>query len=403
VKLARRKVDHVIFIVKENRTFDHLFGRFPGADGATEGLTCDGTEVQLRRAHDDSPGAQHSFLAGIVAINGGEMNCFDQVSGGRALQGYVQYGRSQIPSYWAYARRFTLADRFFSSAYGPTMVEHYWIIAAQSDRFVDNIRAKQGQGGTGRVGEYCDDPLERALSFRRLSEADEARVFALEEEAAAPAIERYFIERWPCNDIRILPDHLEAAGISWRYYTTQSPYYQVIRSVPHVRYGPMWRKVVDTATFGPDVEAGRLPQVTWLIPPVSLSDHPAYGALCDGESWTVRTINTIMRSPEWRSTVIVLTWDDFGGFYDHVPPPHVDVYGMGPRVPAIIISPWARRGHVWSETAEFSSVLRLIETIFDVPALTERDRNANDMLGAFDFRQDPLPPLVLEERDCSSA
>ena len=155
--------------------------------------------------------------------------------------------------------------------------------------------------------------------------------------------------------------------------------------------------------FVPDVEAGELPSVSWLVPPADLSDHPGYGALCDGENWTVRQLNAIMQSPDWKHTAVVLTWDDFGGYYDHVPPPHVDLYGYGPRVPAIVISPWSRPETIWSETADFSSVLKFIETIFELPPLTERDANANDMLSAFDFEQRRNPPLVLEERDCSLA
>jgi hypothetical protein len=99
--------------------------------------------------------------------------------------------------------------------------------------------------------------------------------------------------------------------------------------------------------------------VTWLIPPTDVSDHPGFGSFCDGRNWTVRILNAIMTSRFWPRTAVVLTWDDFGGFYDHVPPPHVDIYGMGPRVPALIISPWARRGYIFHETAEFSSVLKL--------------------------------------------
>lgn len=401
--LARRRIRHIVFLVKENRTFDHLFGRFPGADGATEGATCDGTVVPLARARDDSPGPAHSFQSGIIAINGGRMNCFDQLDSGRDLEGYVQYEEEQIPNYWAYARAFTLADRFFSSSYGPTAVEHYWIIASQSDRFVDNERPLDGQGGEGRVGEYCDDALERAWSFERLTSEEEEDVFRMEDEVDVKGIRAHWIERWPCHDIRILPDLLEERGISWRYYTGTSPYFMVIRGIPHVRYGPMWEKVVHESTFVPDVEGRALPQVSWLVPTVDVSDHPGYGALCEGENWTVRQLNAIMRSPEWRHTAIVLTWDDFGGFYDHVPPPHLDIYGYGPRVPAIIISPWARSGAIWSETSDFSSVLKLIETVFDLPSLTDRDANANDMLSAFDFEQEPLPPLLLEERDCSLA
>ncbi len=109
-----------------------------------------------------------------------------------------------------------------------------------------------------------------------------------------------------------------------------------------------------------------------------------------------------MRSPEWATTAVVITWDDFGGFYDHVPPPHVDLYGFGPRVPMLLISPWARSGHIAHQTLEFSSVLKMIETIWDLEPLTERDRRASDMLDLFDFEGRPQRPLVREERDCSA-
>jgi phospholipase C len=114
-------------------------------------------------------------------------------------------------------------------------------------------------------------------------------------------------------------------------------------------------------------------------------------------------MNALQQSPDWNETAVVIAWDDFGGFYDHVPPPHIDLFGLGPRVPAIIASPWSRSGYVDSKTYEFSSVLKFIETIFDLPALTGRDRRANDMLDAFDFQQEPLEPLILEQRDCSIA
>jgi phospholipase C len=399
---ARRKIDHIIFIVKENRTFDHLFGRFPGADGATTGVTCDGSVVPLTRARDDSRGTVHSFLAGLRAINGGEMNCFDELQTGARPRSYIQYRPDQIRSYWRYAERFVLADRFFSSSYGPTWVEHLWIIASQSDRFVDNERDIPSQRGTGDLGEYCEDPAERVWSFPRMNAEERREVFRLEERTQLEAIEARWIERWPCNDIRTMPDLLEKAGVSWRYYTTDSPYYQALKAIPHIRFGPMWRHVVRPEYFVPELEAGKLAAVTWLIPPTPESDHPDLGNFCDGRNWTVRMLNAIMRSPTWERTAVVLTWDDFGGFYDHVPPPHVDIYGMGPRVPALIISPWARRGHVFHETSEFSSVLKLISTVFDLPSLTARDRNANDLLGAFDFRQRPQRPLLLEEEPCAA-
>jgi phospholipase C len=404
VALSRRKIEHIVFIVKENRTFDHLFGRFPGADGATSGMTCDGERVPLRPAGDRVPEIDHGFVEGLVAINGGRMDCFDHLGGGEDLDSYLTYDREGIPNYWALAEHFTLADRFFSSIYGPTGVEHMWVIASQSDRFVDMER--RGQYGTGEPRERCLDPAERAYSFKVLTEAEEAEAFRLEEiPAIVPLTSRYWTERWPCSDIEILPDLLEERDISWKYYQGGHSQMKVMDGIKHVRFGPMWEKVVDNEEFLPDLENAALPQVSWLIPPDGLNDHPRGGkaSMCAGENWTVEILNALQQSPYWEETAVVLTWDDFGGFYDHVAPPHVDLYGLGPRVPAIIISPWAKPGYIDGRTYEFSSVLKFIETVFALPSLTERDRRASDMLGAFDFLQRPVAPLILEPRTCPDA
>ena len=165
VEEASRHIKHVVFIIKENRTFDHMFGSFPGADGTSFGFTCDGRRIPLTHAADDAPGPDHSFTAGLTAINGGRMNCFDELSGGADLQSYVQYREPDIPNYWAYARQFVLADRFFSSTYGPTGIEHLFTVAAQTDRFIDHERRNMdGQfGDNGIPREYCEDPSERAV------------------------------------------------------------------------------------------------------------------------------------------------------------------------------------------------------------------------------------------------
>jgi phospholipase C len=171
--------------------------------------------------------------------------------------------------------------------------------------------------------------------------------------------------------------------------------------IEHWRNGPMWDKVVPESQLYEDLERGDLPAMSWVVPPQSGNDHPSSKhGICEGENWTVRALNAIMRSDDWPTTAVVLTWDDFGGFYDHVPPPHVDLYGMGPRVPAIVISPWARSGYVDHRVYDFSSVLKTAERLFGLPALHERDRRASDMFGAFDFDQEPLDPLLLDERDC---
>jgi phospholipase C len=400
--LAREKIKHILFLVKENRSFDHMFGRFPGAEGVTYGETCDEKRIPLKRAPDRAGDPDHSFVAGLTAINGGKMNCFDRLRNGTELQGYVQYHEEDIPNYWAYAKHFTLADYFFSSIYGPTGVEHLWIVSGQSDRFVDHERP--GQFGTGPAREYCEDDKERAWSFKKLSPAERDHAFELEyRPQIVKLVRRYWMERWPCTDIKILPDLLEANGISWKYYQPEVPLRQILRMIRHVRFGPMWEKVVSQSEFLGDVANGRLSEVSWLIPPNSGNDHPYlegdYG-ICDGENWSVEILNAIQKSEYWDSTAVILTWDDFGGFYDHVPPPHVDLYGMGPRVPALIISPWSKPGYIDSSVYEFSSVLKFIERIHGLPALGPRDARASDMLEAFDFDQEPLDPLILEQRDC---
>jgi phospholipase C len=394
VAAARHKIEHVVFVIKENRTFDTMFGTYPGADGATQGETCDGQILPLGHATDRVDDAGHSFADGISAINGGRMNCFNPI-------GFVQYQQADIPNYWTYAQHFTLADRFFTSIYGPTGVEHLWTFAAQSDRFVDHERP--GQFGTGRR-EFCDDPSELAFSLPDVGRQMQEHLYRLEEQGAAGAdqIQTYYRPRWPCTDVAVLPDRLDAAGISWKDYLGENEWVQPLRMVRHVRFSSMYDNVVPAAAFLKDLHAGKLPSVSWLTPPFGLSEHPP-ASMCAGENWTVQILNALMESPEWSSTAVVLTWDDFGGFYDHVTPPHVDLYGLGPRVPALIISPYAKPGAIDHTTYEFASVLRFIETVFDVPPLTSRDAGASDMLSAFDFNQQPLDPLVLTERTCPAA
>jgi phospholipase C len=402
VTAAKRRIEHVVFMVKENRTFDTMFGRFPGADGATEGLVCDGTTVPLARATDDAPGPDHSFQGALKAINGGRMNCFDRLNGGLSRQSYVQYHREDLPNYWRIAETYGLADRFFSSVYGPTGIEHLFTVAATTDRFTDHERAgMEGQfGENGIPREYCEDPTERALSFRRLTRQERREAFVIEEGSEPGLLNPYWEERWPCTRVETLPERLTDAGVSWKYYVGQNDYVKTMKWVRNIRFGADYRKVVDDERFLEDLTDGRLPAVSWLVPDVTYSDHPAAGSICRGENWTVRVLNALMASPEWRHTAVFITWDDFGGFYDHVPPPHVDLYGFGPRVPLLVVSPWAVPGMIDSTVYEFASVLKTIETIWDIDPLTKRDANASDLLGMFDFDGPPIPDPGLEQRTC---
>jgi phospholipase C len=414
-------IKHVIFLVKENRSFDHYFGAYPGAEGATEGGTIqdcgattwrDGPVVDLDPAplvlpHD----LGHAFAPGLYSINGGKMNGFNCVSLGQDMMGYSQHSRRTLPGYWAYADRFVLADHFFTSMYGPTFPEHLYTVAAQSYGIVDN------KTNTDTEGNYCNDPLEETKRFRleELTKSDIHNIMELEENITAevPAqlirIAAYWEPTRTCIDIKVLPDLLQRKGISWKYYANADAWMNALQAIDHVRNGPMWRKVQPPETFLEDVGRGQLPAVSWLIPPEgNPNEHPGSGTnVCEGENWTIEYLNAVMKSEDWPSTAIVIVWDDFGGFYDHVAPPHYDIMGLGPRTPALIISPWTvpgdnrDGGSIDSTVYEFSSVLRFIEDIHGLKPMTDRDRQADPLSGAFDFEQEPnLDPLFLQPRDC---
>ncbi|HEX6581298.1 MAG TPA: alkaline phosphatase family protein [Actinomycetota bacterium] len=416
-------IQHVIFLVKENRSFDHYFGTYPGAEGATEGGTiedCDATafgdgpvidleEAPLVLPHD----LGHAFAPGLYSINGGKMNGFNCVSLGDDLMGYLQHSRETLPAYWAYADRFVLADQFFTSMYGPTFPEHLYTVAAQSYGIVDNKTT------TNVEGNYCDDDTEITKRFpiEDLTDADVERIMALEEDITSDVpgqlirIAAYWESTRTCINIPVLPDKLERKGISWRYYANADSWMNALQAVEHVRSGPMWDKVVPPETFLQDVRRGELPAVSWLIPPEgNPNEHPgSMTNVCEGENWTVEYLNAVMRSDAWPNTAIVIVWDDFGGFYDHVVPPHYDIMGLGPRTPALIISPWTKAGEnpdggsIDSTVYEFSSVLRFIEDLHGLKPMTDRDRQADPLSGAFDFEQEPrLDPLIIEPRDCPS-
>ena len=140
-----------------------------------------------------------------------------------------------------------------------------------------------------------------------------------------------------------------------------------------------------------DIAASRLPPVTWITPRFQLSQHPDFN-FCYGENWSTKVIDAIMESPMWTDTAIFLTWDDYGGFYDHVRPPNVDRLGLGFRVPLLVLSPYAKTGYIDDHLGEFSSVLRFIENNWRLTPLTHRDRRASDLLYDFDFSQQPRPP-----------
>ena len=373
------KIQHIVFVIKENRTFDNYFGTFPGADGATTGRISTGQSLPLGHTPDRTPrDLGHRRGAAVMAIDGGKMDAFDLIYRGNVNGDYLSYTQmheSDIPNYFAYARNFVLADRMFSSMRGPSFPNHLYTVAAQS----------AGAVGIPTGGWGCDD--------------DESRVLVMAPDGQIDL-------QPPCFEIETLADRLQSAGVSWRYYAPgkgESGYeWSALNAVKHIRWSSLWTEHVVPATqFERDAASGDLPAVSWLVTGAE-SEHPPWST-CLGEGWTVRQFNAVMQGPDWESTALFLTWDDFGGFYDHVPPPNVDDLGLGPRVPLLIISPYAKSGYVSHTVYEFSSFLRFVETRFGLASLTDRDAAANPMTDSFDFNQQPLPPLALRPRECPAA
>jgi phospholipase C len=429
IDLADAPIEHVVFIVKENRTFNNYFATYPGAEGATEGGTIECTEngchdgpvVPLEVADDvQDHDLTHCFRCGLTAINDGKMNGFNHMNGpvpldaerqllyGSDMSGYTYFEREGIPNYWAYADRFVLADQFFTPMYGPTLPAHLYAVAAQSNDIVDN------KLNADTPGSYCDDANEFSSKFEDdLTRREVREILEIEMNITANGENWYRLGNfWEqirlCFDIEILPDQLDEAGISWKYYATENAWMNVLQMIRHIRYGPGWNNVVDPTTFLDDVERGELPQVSWLIPPESYNEHPGgEKSVCAGENWTVQHVNAIMQSEYWENTAIVVVWDDFGGFYDPAVPPRVDYMGLGPRTPALIISPYTVRGDnpdggfVDHTTYEFSSVLAFIEGLFELEPMTQRDAEADPLSGAFDFENPRFKKLLLDLRqDC---
>ncbi len=426
-------IKHVIFIVKENRTFNNYFATYGhGAVGTTTGktITCStsthscqpGDDYELTKAEDVAPhDITHGFSSGLYSIDGGKMDGFNIIGLGEDMSGYTYFDRDGIPNYWKYADRFVLSDHFFTSMYGPTFPEHLYTVAAQSYGIVDN------KSTTDHPGNYCDDPTEYAPRFplESLSDADLKKIMGYENHMTSDypnqlfKISAYWEQTRTCVPIKSLPDELQAAGIDWKYYSEKDHWMNALQAIRHDRFTPaIWSKVQDPANFLSDIKNGDLPEVSWLIPPESYNEHPgdsdpnspSYSpiSVCAGENWTVNQINAVMNSDYWASTAIVVVWDDFGGFYDPVKPPHYDVMGLGPRTPALIISPYTRAGdnpeggYVDHTDYEFSSVLKFIEDLHGLKSLTDRDAQADPLSGAFDFTKPPrMDKLVLPLRqDC---
>ncbi len=373
------KIEHVVYIVQENRSFNDLFEGYPGAHTVSKGKTSDGKTIELRpvslrKVYD----IDHSAKAMFAACNGKgslpgtkcRMNGFD-LEGARSgppNPQYVYVPHEETKPYWDMAREWVLVDRMFQSQVDESFVAHQYIIAAQAHSSV-NV-PPLGWGCAGEPGDYV-----RTLTQKRT----------------------YGKKQLPCFDYTTLGDELDTAGLPWRFYTSQyngfdiSGFWSAYQAVRHIFEGPDWKKdvIVPQTQFLTDVAAGNLASFTWITPTCTNSDHPTCGG-GTGPSWVTSLVNAVGKSKFWKSTVIFVQWDDWGGLYDPEPPPFRDYDGLGFRVPLIVISPYAKKNYVSHVQLETASVLRFAEDLYGLPQLSAADARATSpALDCLDFTQRP--------------
>ena len=364
-------------------------------------------DAPLIYAHD----LGHSFFPGMISINGGKMDAFNCVPLGEDLEGYTQFDRDHVARLLDARRPVRPGRSLLHVDVRPDVPR----APLHGRRAGVRHRGQQVDARTD-PGSYCDDPTEFTKRFpiEKLTQQDIKTIMHLEEHVTDSIVNQYKIASYwedtrTCVNIKTLPDELERAGISWKYYATPDVWMNALQAVRHIRFGPLWKKVQSPDQFLTDIDDGDLPDVSWLIPPEgNPNEHPGAGvSVCEGQNWTVEYLNALFHSKFWASTAVVIVWDDFGGFYDHVVPPHYDIMGLGPRTPALIISPYTRAGDnpaggsIDPTTYEFSSVLKFIEELHGLQPLTDRDAQASPLAGAFDFTDPPrLNYPKLQDLDC---
>ena len=372
---------HIVIIVQENRTFDNLFATFPGADGTTVGKTHNGT-MRLREGNLESPiSPGNGYAHWIRDYNHGRMNGFDLDPIGRTPGTYVyQYvNPAQIRPYWDLAKHYVLSDHTFQTEGSGSFTAHQDLIRGgteidSSHHIIDfPTRAPWG----------CDAPTGTTTS---LITADNQWQ---QYQGRGP---------FPCLTYRTLRDLLDPKQLSWRYYAPTvgqsfgGNLWNAFDAIRAVRYGPEWstNEVTPESKVFEDISRDTLPAVSWVIPDFQNSDHPG-DASDTGPSWVAQVVNAIGRSPAWNTTAIVIVWDDWGGWYDHVAPPGPRRYGgLGFRVPMIVVSPYAKSGYVSHRRYELGSIVRFVEDNWHLPQLGTTDVRAADFVDDFfDFTQPP--------------
>ena len=422
-------IDHLVVIFLENRPFDHLYGLFPGANG----LSSPGAPIPQTDANgvpygtlppivnswanppavdkrfpsdlpnepfliedyvplgDIDPSPTHRFYQHQLQVNGGRMDRYVVWSdtGGLPLG---HFNTEKLPLY-PYAREHTLCDNYFTSAWGGSMLNHIWLIAAMTPPWPG--------AATDQIAQPIFDSGEALIGLQRDGNVtpdgycvNDVQPFYAPFQANTPVE-----ERMPPQLAPTIGDRLSDAGVSWAWYA--GGWDDAVAGKPAAtfqfhhqpfsyfsRYGegmPGRQHLLDETRFLSGLTEGTLPAVSFIKPLGIFDEHAGYSAVEAAESHAVELIEAVKASQFWERSAIVVTYDDFGGWYDHVAPPPIDRWGPGGRVPAIIVSPWARKAHVDSTPYDHTSILKFIEWRWSLAPLATRDALAWSLLPAFDF------------------
>lgn len=436
-----RHIDHFVVIYLENHSFDNLYGTFPGANGLNGADPAHTIQVDLSghvfkcleqndpqltspplpadacstangdafnshftnapfRIDDFVPPDMktrdlvHRYYQNQVQIDGGKNDKFVAVSDAKGLAMGV-YDTANLPL-GEYAKRYTLADRFFQGAFGGSFLNHQWLIAPRTPPFV----------GAASDGGPCD--IHTVLDANRLPVAGKDLPLTTKADGdwAVNTIQPFnppFLAGTP--DCRRLPpldgttigDRLTGAGIDWAWYSGgwndavaghPDPLFQYHHQpfAYFAKYAPGTAgrsHLRDESEFLAAARSGDLPAVSFVKPVGAENEHPGYADLARGEQHTAELIEAVRSSHDWKKTAIVVTYDENGGFWDHVAPPVVDRWGPGTRVPTLVISPRARRHFVDHESYDTTSILATIERRYGLGPLSPRDAAAKDLRHAF--------------------
>jgi phospholipase C len=364
-------IKHFVTIMQSNHSFDSMFDLYPGADGIPAGIcmpvdaddSTNGECVEPFRLDNNGKDLDHSHDTFTNQYREGSNDGFISAIRARGEDGTLSMGHysdNDIPFSYNAAEEFVLFDRFFTSASAGSVPNRMYLT-------------------TGTPG--------------------------------VQNLDHYLIPKDGWGDLPTIFDNLEDRGISWKFYIenfdpeldfrnarygTRAPQVVWAPVMNYARYidDPAYAdNIVDLDTYFADVENGTLPAVSYVVT-IGSSGHPP-GSISGSERMLRRIVNALMMSPAWEHSAIQWAYDDWGGWYDHVPPPQVDEFGYGFRTPAQLVSPYAREGFVDSTTLDFTSILRFIEDNWSLPALASRDRNANSIASAFDFEQNPRPARLL--------